>query len=56
MKKKLRHKKNDTIVSLLILLLIFLGIGYAYLTTTLSINGTSDISSAFKILLSKVVV
>ena len=46
MRKKLRHKKSNRIVSLLILLLIFLGIGYAYLTTTLSINGTSDILSA----------
>ena len=42
----MRKRKKNTISIMLLLLLICLGIGYAYLTTTLSINGTSNITAA----------
>ena len=39
------RKRKKSLVFGMILLLLFLGIGYAYLSTTLSINGTTDIDS-----------
>ena len=42
----MRALKQDKIISYLVVLLLLLGIGYAYLTTNLSIDGTSDIKGA----------
>ena len=39
------RNKRKTYTLGIILLVLFLGIGYAYLSTTLSINGTTDIDS-----------
>ena len=39
------RQKKKSLWFMIVLLLLFLGIGYAYLSTTLSINGTTDIDS-----------
>lgn len=39
------RKRKKTLVFGIVLLLLFLGIGYAYLTTTLSINGVTDVDA-----------
>lgn len=42
----MRHRsKNKLSKGIIVLVLLVLGIGYAYLSTTLSINGTTDIDS-----------
>lgn len=42
----MKNDRKQSIIFILILAISCLGLGYAYLTTTLSINGTSDIDSA----------
>ena len=42
----MRRKKNKSIYYLFILLILGISIGYAYLNTTLNINGTTNVSSA----------
>lgn len=42
----MRRDRKETITFIIILLILSMGIGYAFLTTTLSIEGTSDIDSA----------
>ena len=42
----MRSDRKETIIFIVILLVLSMGIGYAYLTTTLSIDGISDIDSA----------
>ena len=42
----MRSDRKQTILFIIILLVLSMGIGYAFLTTTLSIDGTSDIDSA----------
>ena len=42
----MRSDRKRTILFIIILLVMSMGIGYAFLTTTLSIDGTSDIDSA----------
>ena len=39
------RKRKKTLIFGIVLLFIFLGIGYAYLTTTLSINGVTDVDA-----------
>ena len=40
----MRNKKNNILPIFILLLILAIGIGYAYLTSSLSINGTTDIS------------
>ena len=42
----MRADRKQTILFIIILLILSMGIGYAFLTTTLSIDGVSDIDSA----------
>ena len=42
----MRRSKNDKLVSILVILLLGITLGYAYLNTELQINGTTNISSA----------
>ena len=41
----MRLRKKESLLMLIILIVAFLAIGYAYITTTLSINGTTDVDS-----------
>ncbi len=38
-------KKRKSLIVGIILIVLFFGIGYAYLTTTLNINGTTDVDA-----------
>ncbi len=39
------RRRKKSLIGIVILIVLFLGIGYAYLTTTLSINGTTDVDA-----------
>ena len=41
--KKVNNKKN-LLLSIFLLLLVIIGVGYAYLTSNLSISGTTEIA------------
>ncbi len=42
----MRLRKRDKILTLLFALIVMLGVGYAYLTTNLNINGTANVNKA----------
>ena len=42
----MKSDRKQTILFIIILLVMSMGIGYAFLTTTLSIDGTSDIDAS----------
>ena len=44
--KKLRKNSNQKFIALAVVLLLAISIGYAALSTTLSINGTANIASS----------
>ncbi|MBP5679004.1 MAG: hypothetical protein J6X28_04175 [Bacilli bacterium] len=41
----MRNQRKNTIVVCILFLILFLGLGYAFLTTTLNISGTTDVDS-----------
>ena len=42
----MKSDRKQTILFIIILLVMSMGVGYAFLTTTLSIDGVSDIDSS----------
>ena len=42
----MRVTKGDRVIFILIIVLLLMGVGYAYLTTSLNINGTADVVGA----------
>ena len=42
----MRRSKRNNIIPILVILLLGITLGYAYLNTTLNINGTTNITSA----------